>query len=378
MTIGIDGNEANVARRVGIGEYAFELLKQFSVLTFQAQSPRIVLYLKNKPRADMPTPSDHLEYRTIRPGFLWTQIRLPIDLQFHTPRPSIFFSPSHYAPRFSPLPTAISIMDLSYHYFPHLFKKKDLYQLTSWTAYSAKNASCIFTISKASRRDIIKLYNVPEKKVIVTYPGIKSFASLTPQVYPIHMLQGTFKITTPYFLFVGTLQPRKNIVRLIEAFAKTKASVKRDISLVIVGKKGWLYEEILQAPEKYNVSDNVKFLESVSDEQLPVLYKNAIAYVLPSLYEGFGLPVLEAMKYECPVITSNVSSLPEAAGDAALYVDPENVDDIAKKLSEVLDNKKLRAELIVKGKKQVEKFSWEKTAKQTLEALQEVVEAKGN
>jgi glycosyltransferase involved in cell wall biosynthesis len=130
----------------------------------------------------------------------------------------------------------------------------------------------------------------------------------------------------------------------------------------------------MNAPEKYKVASRVRFLEQVSDDQLPALYKYAEAFVLPSLYEGFGLPVLEAMQNECPVIASNVSSLPEAGGEACLYVDPENVDDIAQKMRKILGNTKLRQELIAKGLKQVEKFNWEKTAKTTLAALKRVVE----
>lgn len=380
MIIGIDGNEANVGRRVGIGEYAYQILKEFGAL--QSSNYTFQIYLKQKPSSDLPEAGDHWRYSVFGPKPFWTQLALPVHLRLVKPKPNIFFSPSHYAPRFSPVPTAISIMDLSFHYFPDLFQKKDLYQLTNWTAYSAKKASVIFTISKSSKRDIIRLYDVPEGRVIVTYPGVKSFATLSPQVYPIHMLQSKFGITTPYFLFVGTLQPRKNIVRLIEAFSlllrknaeqDTEKRESKNLQLIIVGKKGWLYEEILQAPEKFGVSGRVKFLDSVSDDELPVLYKNAIAYVLPSLYEGFGLPVLEAMKYECPVITSNVSSLPEVGGDAVLYVNPEDTGDIAKKMQDIFENKKLRLDLIEKGKKQVEKFSWEKTARQTLEALSEVV-----
>ncbi len=376
MGIGIDGNEANVSRRVGIGEYAFELLKQFATLRSSGQDLKFEIYLKDHPPSQLPTESEGWKYRVFGPQNFWTQLALPAHLFINRNRPDIFFSPSHYAPRFAPVPTVISIMDLSFHYYPDLFKKRDLYQLINWTRYSAKRAALIFTISKASKRDIVRLYDVPEKKVIVTYPGIKSFASLTPLVYPIHMLQSILKINCPYFLFIGTLQPRKNIVRLVEAFAKVLKETKQDLALVVVGKKGWLYEEILQAPEKYGVVDYVKFLDKISDDELPILYKNAVAYVLPSLYEGFGLPVLEAMKYDCPVITSNVSSLPEAGGEAALYVNPESVDDIAKKMSEVLENKKLRSDLIAKGKKQAAKFSWEKTAMQTLEALEEVVNKK--
>ena len=128
----------------------------------------------------------------------------------------------------------------------------------------------------------------------------------------------------------------------------------------------------MNAPEKYGVAQRVKFLDYVADDELMLLYKEAECFVLPSLYEGFGLPVLEAMKYECPVITSNVSSMPEAGGDAAIYVDPESTDDIAEKLKKVLGDKKLRQEMVEKGKKQVKKFSWETSAKKTLDILEEV------
>ena len=147
------------------------------------------------------------------------------------------------------------------------------------------------------------------------------------------------------------------------------AKAPRSLELIIVGKKGWLYEEILEAPKKFKIEDKVKFLDFVPDEDLPLLYKNALCFVLPSLYEGFGLPVLEAMKYGCPVITSNVSSLPEAGGDAALYVDPKSIDDIASKIKLLIADKKLRQELIRKGYEQVKKFSWEKTARETLRVL---------
>jgi glycosyltransferase involved in cell wall biosynthesis len=188
-------------------------------------------------------------------------------------------------------------------------------------------------------------------------------------------LKKKFQISDQYILFVGTLQPRKNITRLIEAFSclKPYALSLRSLQLVIVGKKGWQYKEILKAPNKFGVADRVKFLDFVSDEDLPSLYKNALCYVLPSLYEGFGLPVLEAMKYDCPVITSNVSSLPEAGGDAALYVDPMNVQDIAEKIELLIRDEKLRRELIGKGRKQIKKFSWEKAAKETLKVLGEIV-----
>ncbi len=376
MFIGIDGNEANVENRVGISEYAFALLSQFNKETIGESSQKLQyqIYLKDSPLGHMPKEKDeNWHYRIVGPRKLWTQFGLPLDLYTHKPRPNVFFSPTHYAPRFSPIPTAISIMDLSYIHYPYLFRQSDLYQLRNWTAYSARQATKIFTISNASKDDIIKVYDVPSHKVVVTYPGIKfktKMSKLKTTVQNSKVLK-KYGVSGDYILFVGTLQPRKNITRLIEAFAKIHHQNK-SLQLVVVGKKGWLYEEILEAPKQYHIEAQVKFLEFVPDEDLSVLYQQAICFVLPSLYEGFGLPVLEAMSHGCPVITSSTSSLPEAGGEAALYVDPTDVDDIASKMSLLIKDEKLKKELREKGYKQVKKFSWEKTARETLTVLEQV------
>lgn len=371
MIIGIDGNEANVEKRVGISEYAFQLLTQFYNLK---QTAQFVIYLKDEPLDELPKQSKNWQYRILKPGKLWTQWRLPLDLFVSNPKPDVFFSPTHYAPRFSPIPTVVSVMDLSYLYFPEMFNKSDLLQLRNWTSYSVRKATRILTISNSSKDDIIKEYKVGKDKVVVTHLGIKESVTLTPHIYSMSQLKAKYDLSENYILFVGTLQPRKNITSLIKAFAKVIKNEKlpKDLELVIVGRKGWLYEEILAAPEELKIKNKVKFLENVEDDELPLFYKNALCFVLPSLYEGFGLPVLEAMKQGCPVITSNISSLPEAGGDAALYVDPEDIDDIAEKITQLVGSEKLRKELIEKGKAQVKKFSWEKTAKETLEVLEEV------
>ncbi|MCL5439119.1 MAG: glycosyltransferase family 4 protein [Patescibacteria group bacterium] len=377
MIIGIDGNEANVEKRVGIGEYAFELLEQFSEFKIQnsrldsAKRAEFRIYLKEPPRNELPKEDESWEYRIVKPKRFWTQIGLPLDLYLHKPRPDVFFTPTHYSPRFSPVPTVISIMDLSYIHFPEMFAKKDLYQLRNWTSYSAKKAKKILTISKASKDDIIKTYGLPENRVMVTYPGIKQALSNGHGALNMEEIKKKYGISSNYILFVGTLQPRKNIVKLIEAFSKIS-----NLTLLIVGKKGWMYEEILEAPIKFGVEKNVKFLEFVSNDELKTLYKNALCFVLPSLYEGFGLPILEAMVNGCPVLTSNVSSLPEAGGDAALYFDPKNPKDIASKIQRVIEDKKLRTEMIKKGYDQARKFSWEKTARETLDVLGKVAAQK--
>lgn len=372
MIIGIDGNEANNSKRVGIGEYAYEIIKK---LTETDKSHcKFVIYLKDDPLDDMPSPSENVTYKIFGPKKLWTQFALPLHLFLEPKRPHVFFSPSHYAPRIAPVPTVISVMDLSYVKYPELFNKSDRLQLKNWTSYSIKNAKKILTISNSSKSDIIKEYGASESKIEVTYLGIKPIISITPHIYAMQELTQKYKIPEKYILFVGTLQPRKNITKLIEAFTllvKDK-KIPESVDLVIVGKKGWLYDEIIASPEKLGISKKVHFLDFVNDEDLALLYSHAQVFVLPSLYEGFGLPVLEAMKYNCPVITSNISSLPEVGGDAALYIDPESTEDIASKMQKVLSDGALRKSMIEKGKEQIKKFSWEKSARQTLAILEEV------
>ena len=198
----------------------------------------------------------------------------------------------------------------------------------------------------------------------MAYPGL---VEREKEDKPMDELDKKYGVKGKYILFVGTLQPRKNIKRLIEAFSKLK---DKDVDLVVVGKKGWMYDEIINSPSEFGVGNRVKFLDSVEDEDLSTFYKNAIFFILPSLYEGFGLPVLEAMEYGCPVITSNVSSLPEAGGDAVLYVNPEDVKDITEKMQKLLQDDSLRKELVAKGREQVKKFSWKKTAEQTIKVLE--------
>ncbi len=377
MLIGIDGNEANVEKKVGISQYAFELLQQFYKLKKSKDYPGLSfkIYLKMPPVSSLPPAEDGWNYQIFGPRPLWTQLTLPYRLYFTNPRPDVFFSPSHYAPRFCPVPSVISIMDLAYLYYPEMFKKSDLYQLRSWTSYSANKAKKILTISDSTRFDIIKQYKTPSEKVITIYPGIKPVDDSELQTNTMEILKNKYGITGHYVLFVGTLQPRKNIARLIKAFSEIilHPKVYSDTQLVIIGKKGWLYQEILQKPKNLGIESRVKFLDFINDKELELFYKNAICFVLPSLYEGFGLPILEAMQHGCPVVTSNISSLPEAGGDAALYVDPKNIDDIARKMIMLISDEQLRAKLIAKGKKQIAKFSWEKTARQTLDILQDTV-----
>jgi glycosyltransferase involved in cell wall biosynthesis len=372
MRLAIDGYEANAQTRVGVGRYAFELIA--NIAKMQRESPRVFdeveVYLPEPKRPHMPEASRFFHYKVCFPKKLWTFIGFPMALAFAAKKPDVVFSPTHYLPRFTTIPRVIAVMDVSYLSYPELFRKEDLHKLVHWTAYSVRHAERIITISEFSKRAIIEAYHVPDDRVTVAYPALTDWQNKLPMA--------TTKTTrnTPhrYILTVGTLQPRKNFTRLIEAFAKLKDT---DTSLIIVGKKGWLYEEILTAPRRFGVENRVKFMDFVPDDALPDLYKNAACFVLPSLYEGFGLPVLEAMSYGIPVVVSNISSLPEIAGDAGIYVEPESVESITRGLETALTEKATdRAKRIDLGKKRAASFTWDRAAEQVMRVLTEVA-AKG-
>ncbi len=331
MIIGINGNEANVRHRVGVGQYAFELLRHFP-------KKDIVVYLENPPLADMPD----LNYEVFGPKKLWTLTGLQRKLLIDPP--DILFTPTHYTPLYVPCPSVISIMDLAFEKFPQYFKPRDLYQLKYWTRFSARQAAKILTISENSKRDICEIYRVNSNKVVVTYPGYDR-KRFNPKV------KGENKYGD-YFLFVGTLQPRKNLERLIEAFKGLKEKLVIT-GMINEGRGGWMNEKI-------KGDKNIVLTGYVPDEEVPILMANAKAFVLPSLYEGFGIPAIEAMACGTPVVVSRVPSLPEVCGNAAFYIeDPYSIDSIRSAL-ETVNRSKVKL-----GLEWVKQYNWEETCSKT-------------
>ncbi len=350
MLIGIDANEANVSNRVGSNQFAYQILWQ---IYQQDKTNQYLIYLKDQPLSSLPTPRPSWQYRIFKPGFLWTQWRLPLSLYSNKPRPDIFLTLGHYAPRFSPVPTMVCIMDLAFLKFPRTFRFSDLWQLKLWTAYSVKQAQHIFAISQATKKDLIAAYSVPEQNVSVTYPGANRLKAT-----------GQSPVAGKYLLYVGTLQPRKNLDALIEAFRRLPTgSDPVGVSLVIAGKLGWKY--------KQRPTSNVKYLGYVSNDKLGALIKSSVGLILPSLYEGFGIPVVQAMALGTPVLVSRNSSLPEIVGDCGIYIDPPfDVSairaGIIKLLSLTPDQKQ---QLLQKARQRSQQFSWETAAKTILDAL---------
>lgn len=371
MLVGIDANEANLTPNlVGINEYAFNLLHAIYELKTQHS---FVIYLKTRPGPNLPAERTNWHYRVIPFPKFWTQTRLPWDLYTHNPRPDVFFSMTHYSPRFSPIPTVVAIMDLGFLQTPEQFTTKDFNQLKSWTAYSVKNATKIIAISQYTKQDIIKNYHRNPQDIAVTLLG-----------YNTKLFRPSHKPPKPYILFLSSLKPNKNIEGLIRAFNELintpspsvsppklggdQEGVPVGLNLVIAGKKAWHYDQIFALVKQLGLKDKVKFTGFVDKSTKVTLMQNASAYVLPSLHEGFGITVLEAMACGTPVVISNVASLPEVGGDAAIYVNPHDPKSIAQGIIEAIGPE--RGRRIKKGLERVKLFSWAECARQTLKCLQ--------
>lgn len=368
MVIGIDGNEANVEKKVGVSVYTYELLSRFE--TRATKDLRFVVYLRSEPLPHMPKSNQFFEYKIVAGKRFWRDSFFPWYLFTHN-KPDVLFSPAHYTPRFSPVPIVTTIHDLSYFYFPDEFLKKDLYKLKNWTQHAVSQSAKIITVSDHTRNDVLKNYGMTEKDVIRIYNG---FTNPTKN-YNDEVLKKIGISKAKYILFVGTVQPRKNLQTLIKAFVELQKN-ENDMKLVIVGKKGWLYEPIVKVAAESDIKEKIIFTGFIDNESLSSLYKNAFVFAHPSLYEGFGIPVLEAMAHGCPVIAAKGSSLEEIGDDACLYFDPHDTIELSNRINELLKSPKLRNELIKKGKERVTHFSWDSCAESTLDVLKNIANKK--
>lgn len=359
MLIGIDANEANLTlNRVGVNQYAFSLLQ---ALYATPSNHTFVIYLKTPPLNDLPAERHNWHYRVIPFPKLWTQTRLPFDLFTHSPAPAVFFSMTHYAPRWAPMPTVVAIMDLGFLLTPGQFTTKDYNQLKSWTEYSVRQATKVIAISEFTKKTIEATYNKRAEDVTVTY---LSYDSTLFKPTKNDQILKKYGITDKYFLFLSSLKPSKNVEGLIRAYSQGDFKQK----LVIVGKKAWLYDQIFSLVDELGLREKVIFTGFIEEGEVPVLMTMADAFVLPSFYEGFGIPVLEAMACGTPVVVSNVASLPEVAGEAGIYVNPDDPTSIMDGMRQAIGQ--TGTKMAKKGLERVKLFDWAKTARQTLQCLE--------
>lgn len=362
MLIGFDASRAFNKNRTGTENYSFQILSNILKID---HTNNYHIYIR--PFVEVPDLAVHpYNFITIPFPRLWTQAGLALQT-FKDKDLDVLFVPSHTLPliRRPALKTVITVHDLGAEYLPQTHQLKQRLYLKLMTNYQLKTATHIIAVSEATKKDLIQKAGIPQEKISVIYEGYNK--ELFRPKKPV-------SAAYPYFLFVGTIQPRKNLDRLIKAYAKFlqhPSVTTHPPQLVLVGAKGWLSDTIYKLPSQLGLEDKIKFLGYVPDKDLPKLYQEALALVFPSLFEGFGLPILEAMASGCPVLTSNLSSLPEAAGKAGLLVNPYSEEEVSQGLIQIMDGK-TREKLIQAGLQQVKKFSWQKAARETLKILFEV------
>ncbi|PWU23617.1 hypothetical protein C5B42_02365 [Candidatus Cerribacteria bacterium 'Amazon FNV 2010 28 9'] len=396
--VGVNAGEANVSNRVGSNTYAYKLLVELEKQT-RTQHETVgpvdhetevkiewTIYLSAPPVGDMPKERAGWRYRVVTPAFLWTQWRLPLDLFFARQPLDVFLNLGHYAPRFCPYPSAVCVLDLGYLKFPQFFRKKDLYQLKHWTAYSVKQAKHIFTISQNSKKDIVDIYHINPADVSIVFPGIGKGPDAVPQKDVLIAEHETLKrydlIPHQYIVSVGTIQPRKNMINAIKAFEAFKgerekssqrrpaeeAGEKENLKLVFVGKPGWLTKEFDDAVAASPVKNDIIVTGFVDEDTKYALLKHAVCSVLIGYYEGFGIPAIESLLYSVTPVVADTASLPEVVGEFGILVDPYNPEDIARGFEEAIEHQP-DTQTRMQMREWAHQFSWETSAREMLHVL---------
>lgn len=367
MTIGVDASRA-VNEGAGIGRYTREVTRWMIDLS----DDRFQLLLtfvrddghKRRWIDDIQSHRDHVAVKTAPiPGRLkeWLWGQRWWEIAKYMPQAEVLFAPSFFEVALGERrPQVVTIHDLSHVLFPEQRGEKVSQRLTERNRLTVEKAVRVIAPSRATQDDLIRLFHLDERKIIVIPHGYNTFFQESPETE-----------RQPFFLFVGTMSPRKNLTGLFQAYAELPPEIREEYRLKVVGAEGWNTSEIYQTYQNLRLTEKVEFLGYQNDDALRTLYNQAAAFIFPSLYEGFGIPILEAMACGCPVITSNVSSMPEVAGGAALLVDPSNPQEITEAMTRVVTEPRLWARLHRAGLEQVRKFSWERTARQTLEVLHE-------
>jgi glycosyltransferase involved in cell wall biosynthesis len=376
LRIGIDVTSA-VAQGAGIGRYTRELLRALSAADHHNHYR--LFYAARPPLHPLPNPLPAnfrlraLPFHDIWLARIWHRARLPLPVQTITGPLDVFHSPDFTLPPVAGRTrTLLTVHDLSFVRDPGSAAPTLLSYLNTVVPRSVARADHILADSQATKDDLIELYRTPAAKVTVLYPGVE--ATFYPVTDPARLaaVRARYRLgAEPFILSVSTLQPRKNLVRLMQAFADLSAQIA-EVKLVIAGGRGWLFDSIFAEVERLKLAGRVLFPGFVAEADLPALYSAARVVAYPSLYEGFGLPLLEAMACGTPVVTSTAACLPEVAGDAALLVSPTDVRALAAALHRALTDDGARADLIARGFRRAAGFTWHASAQHLLEAYRRV------
>jgi glycosyltransferase involved in cell wall biosynthesis len=367
LRIGIDYTAA-VRQGAGIGRYTRELVRVLAELD-RDNDYALFAATGGQRLADRAWPTNFqmrsvpLSDRAL--AILWHRLRLPLWVELVTGAVDIFHSPDFVLPPLHRARTLVTVHDLSFIRYPECADVNLRAYLNKVVPRSVHRADLVLADSQNTKDDLVELLGVEANKIEVIYPGVEErFRPIEDQTV-LEQVRRRYNLPPRFILGLGTLQPRKNFATLVEAFADLRFAIC-DLRLVIAGGKGWLYDEIFVAVERLGLEEQVVFPGFVADEDLPALYNLAELFVFPSLYEGFGIPPLEAMACGTPVVTSNASSLPEVVGEAGLIVEATDTRALAEAMKRVLEDNALREGMIAKGLEQARKFTWEKSVSKLL------------
>lgn len=366
FTVGFDATAA-ARQQAGIGRYARELLRALAARDDGIRY-RVFYNARGADPAGLPPLPAQIRVRRLPfsdrvSNAVWHRASIPVPIQTFIGRVSLVHSPDFTAPPAMSRPAIITIHDLAFEREPECAVPTLRAYLQRVVPRAASRASHIIVVSESTKRDVVELYGIPEEKITVIYEGIATALQRPPQHYVARTLLAGVGIADPFILSVGTIEPRKNYVRLLDAFALLRErGVRR--RLVIAGAPGWMYQPVFDRIRDLGLSESVTLLRP-GDEHLAALYGGADAFVYPSLYEGFGIPALEALAAGVPSAVTMRSALPEVVGEAALLFDPLDPEAIADAMQRTLEDKRLRERLKQAGPAQASRFSWERAAAET-------------
>ncbi len=365
MRIGIDFTSA-IAQSAGIARYTRELVNALARLD---TPDRFTLFSTERPTKDRPIPqAPNFRTRVVPLGnrnttILWQRLRVPLPIELLAGGMRVLHGPDYTLPPAIRARRVVTIHDLAFITNPECSVPSLAAYLSAVVPRAVHAADRVIAVSQRTADDLVERLRVPRDKIDVIYLGISP--TFTPQVDPaaVAALRAKYTLDQPFVLAVGTVEPRKNYERLIRAFASARHEPSGPQSLVIAGRPGWLNEGVYEAVATLGLRDAVKFLDFLPDGELPTLYHAASALAMPSIYEGFGIPVAEAMASGTPVVCSTGGSLPEVAGDAAVLVPPTDEAALAEALVRVMSDDPLRAALRERGLQRATRFTWDAAAR---------------
>ena len=367
MRIAID---ARKLRDYGIGTYVRNLLRHLARID---QATEYVVLCHETDRETVGELGEN--FRAVpegAPGYsLREQVTVPRDLRRE--RADLFHAPHYVLPTLTPCRSVVTIHDCIHLRFPQYLHRLGYTYARASLWMAAHRSNRIVTVSEASKRDILSYFNVPPGKIDVIYNGIDERFSTPPPEEDVARVRERYQLNDPFILYAGNVKPHKNIERTIEAFHLLRRNSEfEQVKLLIIGDEIAKYAALRHAVHRHKLHKYVRFFGFVPDRTLAILYRLSAVFVFPSLYEGFGLPPLEAMASGTPVITSNVSSLPEVVGDAALLVDPLQPEAIAEAMRRVLTDPALRRDMAARGLERARHFSWDRSIRRVREIYGEV------